>query len=82
MGVEHMSEERPTDPARELAETIVDKLIAEGLVGEQKRTEVAAKLASGTANAEDWGLWSELALADANREQGGRNGNGPAEGEA
>jgi hypothetical protein len=51
-------------------------------VGEQKRTEVTAKLASGTANAEDWGLWSELALADANREQGGRNGNGPAEGEA
>jgi len=77
-----MSEEMGADPARELAERIVDKLIAEGLVGEQKRTEVTAKLASGTAKAEDWGLWSELAAADANREQGGRNGNDPAEGGA
>ena len=77
-----MSEEMPADPARDLAESIVDKLIAEGLVAAQKRTEVTAKLASGTAKAEDWGLWSELAVADANGEQDGRSGNDPAEGEA
>jgi hypothetical protein len=77
-----MSEENPADPARALAETIVDRLIAEGLVAAQKRTEITAKLASGTAKAEDWGLWSELAAADVDREQGGRNGNDPTEGEA
>ncbi|ESQ17431.1 MAG: hypothetical protein N838_30890 [Thiohalocapsa sp. PB-PSB1] len=77
-----MCEETPADPARALAETIVDKLIAEGLVAGQKRTEITAKVASGTAKAEDWGLWSELAAADVNREQGGPNGNDPAEGEA
>lgn len=77
-----MSEKTPEDPAQELAESIVDKLIAEGLVGEQKKSEIAAKLAAGTARAEDWGLWSELALEQAAREQAGHDGGGPAEGEA
>jgi hypothetical protein len=70
-----MSEEMPADPARGLAETIAYKLIAEGLVAEQKRAEVTAKLASGTAKTEDWGIWVELALAEISREPGERNGN-------
>lgn len=77
-----MSEEMPADPARALAMTIADQLIAEGLIAEQKRTEVTATLASGTAKAEDWGIWVELALAEATREQGRRSGHDPAEGAA
>jgi hypothetical protein len=59
-----MSEETPTDPAQELAGKIVHRLVAEGLIVENKKAEVSAKLAAGTAKAEDWGLWTELALEE------------------
>jgi hypothetical protein len=61
MGVDFMSEETPKDPAQDLAERIVDKLTADGLILENKSAEVLAKLKAGTAKAEDWGLWTELA---------------------
>ncbi len=59
-----MSEETPIDPAHTLAEEVVKKLIDEGLVSSGKRAEILGKLTAGTAKAEDWGLWTELALPE------------------
>ncbi len=50
----------PTSPDEELAEAIVEQLVAQGLIGEEKRAEVLEGLARGTARVEDWRLWIEL----------------------
>lgn len=44
-------------PCEELADRILDKLIAEGLVTPLRRDEVSRKLAAGNARAVDWPVW-------------------------
>lgn len=64
-----MTEDTQKDPAQTLAERIVERLIDEGLATQAKKAEILAKLTAGTAKAEDWGLWTELALAKGEEDQ-------------
>jgi hypothetical protein len=64
-----MTEETQKDSAQTLAEKIVETLINEGMASQGKKAEILAKLAAGTAKAEDWGLWTELALAKGENNQ-------------
>ena len=49
-------------PDEELASLIANRLVEHGLVESDRRDEVAAKVAAGTATPEDWRLWIELGL--------------------
>ena len=49
-------------PDEELASLIADRLVEHSLVESDRRDEVAAKVAAGTATPEDWRLWIELNL--------------------
>ena len=64
-----MTEETQKDPARTLADNIIENLMDAGLVSQAKKAEILAKLTAGTARAEDWGLWTELALEENEAEQ-------------
>lgn len=48
-------------PNETLADLVADKLREKGSIPDGKVNEVAAKLAAGTANQDDWRLWIELA---------------------
>lgn len=48
-------------PSAALAALTVDKLIAAGLLREEKREALAAKIADGTMKGEDWRLEIDLA---------------------
>jgi len=47
-------------PDEELADQIASVLIENGLVDPSKALELKAKIATGTANEQDWRLWVEL----------------------
>lgn len=47
-------------PEEILARRIVERLVAEGLIGEQAAEEIRTKLASGKLRGEDWRLPIEL----------------------
>jgi len=61
------SDENRTSNER-LGEQIVTKLLQDALIPETKFEEVRAKLVEGTARAEDWRLWIELAIPRTNEE--------------
>jgi hypothetical protein len=48
-------------PSELLAEEIVDRLVADGIVTVSKRTKLKRGLEDGTLTEEDWGLLVELA---------------------
>jgi hypothetical protein len=48
-------------PDQELADIIVDKLVAAGLVSQAKSTELRKMLAAGTVTIEDWKRYVEQA---------------------
>ena len=51
----------PMNPDEELAQVIVEHLVAHGLIGEKdRRQEVWEGLAGGTARQDDWRLWVEI----------------------
>ena len=47
-------------PDEELASLIADRLVENGLIAADRRDEVSAKIAAGTATQEEWQLWIEL----------------------
>ena len=47
-------------PDEELASLIANRLVEHDLVESDRRDELAAKVAAGTATPEDWRLWIEL----------------------
>ena len=49
-------------PDEELASLIANRLVEHDLVESDRRDELAAKVAAGTATPEDWRLWIELSL--------------------
>ncbi|MEA3277598.1 MAG: hypothetical protein U9Q81_20405 [Pseudomonadota bacterium] len=51
-------------PSGQLADTILDKLIDNGLVLEKNRKRLRDNLANGRLKAEDWRLAIELAITD------------------
>ncbi len=50
-------------PDDELAALIADRLVDAGLIDEGRSVEVTAKIAAGTATAEDWRFWIEFGPA-------------------
>jgi hypothetical protein len=48
-------------PAQKLAALIVDRLVKEGLLREEKRDQLAAKIVAGTMKESDWNLDIDLA---------------------
>lgn len=52
----------PTPPNQHLAQLIIAKLAAEGLIMPAKQAEVEASVAAGTASEEDWKLWVDMPL--------------------
>lgn len=54
-------------PAETLAKRIVERLIAEKLIGAQATRDIPPKLAAGTLTGEDWQL-----LIDVGSEKGGK----------
>jgi len=56
-----------------LALQIADALADAGLVGDNRRGELLAKLKSGGVTQEDWGLWIDIATAP--RSEAGEEGN-------
>ena len=58
------------NPNESLADMVVDKLRAKGLIPDGKAEEITAKLSAGTATSEDWKLWVDLATS---AKQGGDN---------
>lgn len=68
--------EAPTDkvprhrtPDEELADLICEKLQAADLIPSNRQTAVNKKLASGTANRDDWQLWVDMAINRKNKEE-------------
>lgn len=61
--------EKPLSPNEELAVTIADALVAQGLIVERKKEELLSKLSSGNAREEDWRQWIEEAIDVTNRDQ-------------
>lgn len=49
-------------PSDVVASRVVDRLVAEGLLGEAEREDCAVKLAAGTVRSADWRLWIENQL--------------------
>lgn len=49
-------------PCDTLANSILASLLEDALVPEDKRAEIASKLANGTATQQDWKLWLDLPL--------------------
>jgi hypothetical protein len=58
-----MTGQRPSD---QLANTIIEKLIVNGLVLEKNRKRLRDNLANGRLKAEDWRLAIELAITEEN----------------
>lgn len=62
-------------PDQNLAEKMLDKLIAEGLIPESRRGTVGAKLLAGTATEGDWRSWVYSAqIAEESEEEIAANG--------
>lgn len=56
-------------PNEELAVTITDALIAEGLILERKKPELLSKLSAGSVREVDWHQWIEEAIDVTSRDQ-------------
>ena len=50
-------------PDEELAELVMERLVEHGLIEPSRRAEVSARIAAGSATADDWRLWIELGPA-------------------
>jgi hypothetical protein len=47
-------------PTEALAELVVSKLEAKGLVNQSKHAELVSRIVTGTATQEDWKMWIDL----------------------
>lgn len=61
--------EKPLSPNEELAVTITDALLAEGLILERKKPELLSKLSAGSVREVDWHQWIEEAIDVTSRDQ-------------
>ena len=50
-------EHESASPNEELADKILDKLVGDGLISEQRRVELRTKLIAGSMKARDWPVW-------------------------
>ena len=55
------SYEKYKSPSEKLADLVVEKLEAQGLIPAARVEEVRGKIAGGSASRDDWQLWIELA---------------------
>ncbi|MBI3653359.1 MAG: hypothetical protein HY231_20200 [Acidobacteria bacterium] len=63
-----MSDDLSLSPNEKLAALIVEKLLEQKLIPQKRAAEIKHRLAEGTAKAEDWRNWIELALPQAAQE--------------
>lgn len=61
-------------PAEELAKTIAENLLAEGLIPARRADAIKASIQSGVALESDWRLWVYSAQVDSDREEARING--------
>lgn len=62
----------PVAPNASLALIVANKLKDQAYIPEEKVNDISRRLELGTATAQDWRLWIELALQ--NKTAGGANG--------
>ena len=55
------SDEKYKSPSEKLADLVVAKLEAQGLIPAARVEEVRGKITGGSASRDDWQLWIELA---------------------
>jgi len=56
-------------PNTQLAKTIVEKLIDEGLIPENKKSELEAGLTGSGVSQDDWNLWADLSSSPPQEEE-------------
>jgi hypothetical protein len=63
------SSQHERSPNEVLADLVVAKLREEGVILDDKKEEITAKIVAGTASRDDWKLWIEMAQSKQSKDK-------------